>query len=243
MKSRRPRVYLARVFASRPRLAAGIVVAVLVYIVQPGGGAPSTRLLIAWNAGTLLYLGSTLIDMARATPQIIRRNSVMTDDGPLAILILVTLATAAAMGAIVAELSISKDLHGLEKNLRLALAGLTILSAWVFIHFTFALHYAHEFFDPAPVAEGEAPAEEQEPLVEGVDAPTLKGGLRFPDTQEPDYWDFLYFSFIIGVASQTADVKITSQAIRRTSLAHSILSFIFNSSILALVVNIAAGLI
>ena len=104
-----------------------------------------------------------------------------------------------------------------------------MLSAWVFIHLTFALHYAHEYFDETKAVEGEKPA--------------LRGGINFPDTDEPDYWDFVYFSFIIGVAAQTADVTIGSKVIRRTSLVHSILAFFFNSAVLALTINIAAGLI
>ncbi|MDR3448244.1 MAG: DUF1345 domain-containing protein, partial [Alphaproteobacteria bacterium] len=116
-----------------------------------------------------------------------------------------------------------------DKNWHMALAGATIISAWVFIHLTFALHYAHEYFDETKNEVGETYK--------------LRGGIVFPGTQDPDYWDFMYFSFIIGVASQTADVSISSKAIRRTSLVHSVLAFFFNSAILALTINIAAGLI
>lgn len=226
---RRPRFYLARVIAARPRLAIGIVAAIAVFLVEPAAWTRVTRLLIAWNAGTILYIALNMVAIAVATPKTIRWRASLTDEGKWAILVLTTLAAAASMGAIFAELGVTKHLEGLEKGLHLGLAGLTIVSAWVFIHMTFALHYAHEYFDETKSEEGEKTK--------------LAGGVNFPDTDEPDYWDFLYFSFIIGVASQTADVSISSKAMRRTSLAHSVLSFFFNSAILALTINIAAGLI
>ena len=223
------RFYLGRVVASRPRLVASVVAAFVVYNFEPASWQSTTRLLIAWNMGNCLYILLNLVVMSRATPETIRWRAGITDDGRFVILVLVSLAALAAMGAIIAQLGATKDMHGLEKSLHLGLAGLTIVSAWAFIHITYALHYAHEYFDETKTLEGESPK--------------LKGGVSFPGTDEPDYWDFVYFAFIIGVAAQTADVSITSKTIRRTSLAHSILSFFFNSAILALTINIAAGLI
>ena len=214
---------------ARPRLLASIVVALVVFFVQPASWHLITRLLIAWNAGTILDIALTLHSMAIATTKTIRWRAEATDDGKWAILGLTTIAALAALGAIFAQLTVTKDLHGALKSAHLGLAGLTIVSAWVFIHMVFALHYAHEFFDETKTEAGEKQ--------------TLRGGLRFPETEEPDYWDFLYFSFIIGVASQTADVEITSKVMRRTSLVHSVLAFFFNSAILALTINIAAGLV
>jgi uncharacterized membrane protein len=167
--------------------------------------------------------------MAAATDRTIRARAKETDEGKFTILLLTSIAALASIGAIFAELGITKTLTGADKAWHLALAGATIVSAWVFIHLTFALHYAHEYFDETKNQEGETPKP--------------RGGIAFPDTRDPDYWDFLYFSFIIGVASQTADVAITSKMIRRTSLAHSVLAFFFNSAILALTINIVAGLI
>lgn len=221
--------YLGRVVGGHPRLFTGVAVAVLAFFLTPHAWLTATRLLVAWNAGTLVYLTFNLLLMARATPETMRWRARISDEGRFAILILVSLAGIASVGAIIAELASTKDLQGAEKGLRLGLAGLTIVSSWAVIHFTFALHYAHEFFDGPGPGEG--------------DRSPLKGGVDFPGTDEPDYWDFLYFSFIIGVAAQTADVAITSKTIRRTSLGHSFLSFFFNSAILALTINIAAGLI
>ena len=225
----RPSFYVGRLVVGRPRLWISILITVLSGFLLPAAWLSVTRLLVAWNIGTIIYIVLNAIAMTRATSKTIRWRAAVTDEGRFAILILVTIAALASMGAIVAELGVTKDLKGLDKGLHLGLAGLTIISAWIFIHLSFAMHYAHEYFDETKVQEGETFK--------------LKGGINFPDTDEPDYWDFLYFSFIIGVAAQTADVSISAKTIRRTSLAHSILSFFFNSAILALTINIAAGLI
>ena len=101
------------------------------------------------------------------------------------------------------------------------LATVTILLSWAFIHTIFALHYAHEFYDE-----------------------TDGRGMAFPGGDpHPDYWDFVYFSFVIGMTSQVSDVAITSKVIRRTAFAHGVVSFLFNAALLALTVNIAAGAI
>ncbi len=230
----RPASLAGRLLLGRPRLIASVALAVAAFLLEPSAMSDrSTRMLVAWNVGTGLDIALNMLAVARATPSTIRRRASLTDEGRFAILILVVLAALATMGAIFVQLHVAKDMQGLAKGLHLGLAGLTIVSAWVFIHLTFALHYAHEYFDETTALPGETPRGE---------ARTWRGGLAIPGTDEPDYWDFLYFSFIIGVASQTADVAITSKRIRRTSLAHSIVAFFFNSAILALTINIAAGL-
>jgi uncharacterized membrane protein len=225
----RPNLYIGRIVVGRPRLFIAIAVAIASFFVEPAALPLVTRLLLAWNIGTWLYIALYLYMIATSDEKAIRWRAKITDDGQFAILIMTSLAAVASMAAIFAELSITKDLKGLEKEWHLILAGVTIVSAWVFIHLTFALHYAHEYFDETKELEGETPK--------------VQGGINFPDCNNPDYWDFLYFSFIIGVASQTADVSIGSKVIRRTSLVHSILAFFFNSAILALTINIAASLI
>jgi uncharacterized membrane protein len=225
----RSRFLVGRLLRARPRLFLSLAVAIACYLLWPRDVVWVTRVLIAWNIGTCLYIALYLVMIAKSDNRTIRWRARVTDEGKFVILILTTVAATASLVAIFAQLAITKDLKGFDKGLHLGLAGLTIVSAWVFIHLSFALHYAHEFFDEHKTLAGETAA--------------IVGGLNFPGTDEPDYWDFLYFSFIVGVASQTADVSITSKAMRRTSLAHSILAFFFNSAILALTINIAAGLI
>lgn len=218
-----------RILRARPRLFICVVLAIVVGLAQPHDWRPATRLLIAWNIGVWSYLASASIMMFGATHESIRRRAEMQDEGRFALLVLASISAIVSVGAIFAQLAAVKDVTGVAKALHIGLAGVTIVSAWLFIHLIFALHYAHEFF--------------LERRMERERTPEQRGGLTFPGTPSPDYVDFLYFSYIIGVASQTADVAICSKAMRRVSLAHSILSFFFNTAILALTINIAAGLV
>ena len=143
------------------------------------------------------------------------------------ILALVLIAASASLAAVGIELSAAKDAHGLEKGLRIALACLSVGLSWFVVQLIFALHYAHEYYSPD---DDDDPATEQQ------------GGLKFPDETSPDYWDFLHFAVVIGVASQTADICFTSKTMRRFGTVHSLVAFTFNTVILALTVNLAAGL-
>jgi uncharacterized membrane protein len=218
-----------RVVRGHPRLFLAIAAGLAIWVILPESERLATRLLIAWNAGAWFYFISAGIMIARATPQTLRERAAASDEGRFFILLLTSLAAIASMAAIVAELASVKDMAGVEKGMHVGLAAMTILSAWLFIHLSFAFHYAHEYFDEVP----DAP----------VKSRTGRGGLIFPGTDEPDYYDFLYFSYVIGVACQTADVAISSGAMRRTAAVHGVLAFFFNSAVLALTINIAAGLI
>jgi uncharacterized membrane protein len=223
----RTRPFPIRIVAGRPRLFVSLATALGVGLALPAGFATSTRLLLAWNAGTWLYFALTAWLIAGATPEKMRQRAELTDEGKFAVLGLTIVAAAVSFAAIFIELGSFKDQAG--RGPHLVLAAVTIVSAWTFVHLTFAQHYAHEYYDPAKDAE--------------PGRPRHVGGLMFPREDQPDYLDFMYFSFIIGVASQTADVGISSREMRRTSLVHSVVAFFFNSAILALTINIAAGLI
>jgi uncharacterized membrane protein len=148
----------------------------------------------------------------------IRRNAVLQDDGRFLILLVTALGAFASIAAIVLELDAE---HRAAPEL--ALATVTIALSWAAVHTTFALHYAHEFY------RGAKP-----------------GGLDFPkghEDEDPDYWDFVYFSFVIGMTAQVSDVGVTDKTIRRTATAHGIISFVFNTALVALMVNIAASAI
>jgi len=134
-----------------------------------------------------------------------------------------------ALAAIISQLNTARHADGVLRFMHLSLAVLTNISVWTFIHFVFAQHYAHEFFIER----------ENEPKL-SIDE---RGGLRFPGEHRPVYGDFVYFSFVIGVACQTADVSVTSRPMRRLCLAHCILAFFFNTTILALSINITASLL
>lgn len=176
-------------------------------------------MLVGWDIGIGLYLVLVAHLMTVCDVHRIRALAAREDEGQLAILVLTVTAALASLAAIVAELGASA---GPARRLsHVALAAATILLSWGFIHVIFALHYAHEFYDE-----------------------TAGGGMAFPGPDpEPDYWDFVYFSFVIGMTSQVSDVAVTSKRIRRTVAAHGIVSFVFNAALLALTVNIAASTI
>lgn len=158
--------------------------------------------------------------MARcATAAVMTRNAAVQDEGAFAILILAVAAAVASLGAIFAELAVLR-LDDPHYALYIALAIVTVVLSWTFTHTIFALHYAHEFY--------------------GEDA--SGGCLKFPDDDQPDYWDFIYFSFVVGMTFQVSDVAITHKPTRRMVVAHGALSFFFSTAIVAMMVNIAAGL-
>ncbi|MEA2856530.1 MAG: hypothetical protein QOH98_851 [Methylobacteriaceae bacterium] len=217
-----------RLIQARPRLFVCIALGIVTGLILPHDWRLAARLLIAWNGAIILYLILGARMMMQADRLSIRRRAQLTDDGKYAFLGLSILAAIASFAAIVFELSGVKDLTGSDKVAHIALVVTTIVSSWFFVHLTFTLHYAHEYF-----------ADE----LRTPDPSDVRGGLIFPGTKDPRYIDFLYFSYIIGVASQTADVATWSPIMRTLALVHGIVSFFFNTTILALTINIAASLL
>ena len=206
---------ILRIVRARPRLFLCGLLALAVIALLPSAWRLTTRVLLGWDAGVAVYLVATF-RLLRADVGHIRRRAIVQDEGRFAILVLVVGAAIASLAAIVVELGGGP---GGRSPAHLALAAVTILLSWAFVHMIFALHYAHVFY--APGAKG--------------------GGLAFPGGEEPDYWDFLYFSLVIGMTSQVSDVAVTGRVIRRTVAAHGVVSFLFNAALIALTVNIAAS--
>ena len=210
---------LLRIVRARPRLfACGAIGAVVAAIALATRWRPATRLLTGWDVAVALYLALVFEMMTRSSTDTMRLHAAEQAEGRLTMLILTVASALASVAAIFAELGGSAGPTGGRPPVNVALAAFTILLSWAFIHTIFALHYAHEFYDE-----------------------TNGGGLAFPGDREPDYWDFVYFSFVIGMTSQVSDVAITSKLIRRTAAAHGIVSFVFNAALLALTVNLAAS--
>jgi uncharacterized membrane protein len=206
-----------RVVYARPRTFISLCVGILVCLLLPGSLRLVTRLLIGWDALIAAYLVLVYAMMLGNDHQHIRRAAAMQDDGRFVILLVIAVGAFASIAAIVAELGTKRGV------VELTLAIATIALSWAAVHTTFALHYAHDYY------RGQKP-----------------GGLQFPsgDTHDhADYWDFVYFSFVIGMTAQVSDVGITDKTIRRTATAHGIVSFIYNTALLALTVNIAASAI
>lgn len=223
------RNHITRAFMLRPRLIIGIVAGLFIGLICPADWRLTTRLLLAWNSGVILYVALTFIMMVRDDLDRLHQRMSVPDEGRFVILTLSIFAAVFSIAAIVVQLAATKDMTGADKLFHIGLVATTIVTGWTFIHLTFALHYAHEY------------ASERRNRPELPER--LRGGLDFLDTLTPDYSDFLYFSFIIGVASQTADVAVCSPNMRRIALVHGIVSFFYNTTILALTINISAGLI
>jgi uncharacterized membrane protein len=207
-----------RVVYARPRTFLSILTGIVAFFLLPGSLRLVTRLLIAWDVFAGLYLALVFIMVLRSGLLHIKRNAVLQDDGQFLILMMAALGAFASLAAIVFELGASH--HGVPE---LLLATVTIALSWAAVHTVFSLHYAHQYY------RGAKP-----------------GGLQFPsgDQQDhADYWDFVYFSFVIGMTAQVSDVGITDKIIRRTATVHGIISFVFNTALVALMVNIAASAI
>ncbi|MFM7025727.1 MAG: DUF1345 domain-containing protein [Limnohabitans sp.] len=215
---------LLRQIRARMRLVAAVVFgAVLQFMLPPDWPGTSTmRLLLCWNAAVALYLLMALWVITTSSLDTLRQRAYRQDEGQKTILLLTAAAVLASLVAIVAELGTIKTLTGSEKMLHLGLAASTVASSWVFMHLMFAMHYAHDYYLSS--RRGQEP------------------GLSFPQEPAPDYWDFLYFSAVIGTSGQTADVAFTSRAMRRTGLVHCVLAYFYNTTVLALTINLAAGL-
>ena len=182
-----------------------------------------TAVLVGWNVTAGLYVGLAFVMMVRAPLEHVRRRAREQDDGAFAVLTLTLVAAVASLAAIAIELRGMDDYPAREQFGHLALAGITIVCSWFLVHTTFALHYAHSHYAGRLASEARA--------------------LDFPGTPEPDYMDFLYFSFVIGTSAQTADVSVTASPMRRLVALHCIVTFFFNTTLLALTINIAAGML
>jgi uncharacterized membrane protein len=211
---------------SRHRLLTSICLAAFVLVILPHSLHLPTRILAAWNCGAYCLLVLNLVMMFKATPQTMRRNAKREYQGRLAIFILIIAAACAGVLAIGFLLTDKKGISPMLLTLHVMLAVTTIIGSWLLVHTVFTLQYARNYYQ-----DHESKNEE------------IAGGLDFPSDRQPDFWDFLYFSFVIGMTSQVSDVQTTSRNMRRLALLHGILSFFFNTTILAMSINIIASLI
>jgi uncharacterized membrane protein len=181
-----------------------------------------SRVLSGWNSAVLVLVPLTYIRLRRLDAKQLRAHYEEEDPTAPVIVVFVIVAALLSVAAIIALLSTLKHVAPAERVAHLVLATMTIANSWLLVHTMFTLHYADIYYSVA----------------EGAPAP-----LSFPDTREPLFWDFVYFSFTIGVACQTADVATTQTAVRRTVTVHSIIAFVFNLFILGFAINVSAGLL
>ncbi len=211
-----------QVLRNRPHMTLAFVAGGLVSVLAPHPMKPVARILLGWDVTVWSYLLTMWIHMGFASENEVRARARQDDENALAVLVVICTATVASIVAIVLELAQTKNLGVASTVLHTLLTGMTLFGAWFLIPTIFTLHYARLYYGSDPDSRA----------------------LVFPDRDLlPDYWDFLYFSFTIAVASQTADVGMRGRSTRRAVLAQSILSFYFNVAVLGLSVNIAASMV
>lgn len=202
----------------RPRLMTSAVVFVVVCVLLVlGGTSGPSALLLGFDLGTLFYLAALARMFARADHGHLARQAKLQDTGRRG-----TLAVA-VMLSLVVLVALATELHAAKAGgvAAVGVAAGSVILSWLFMNTTFALHYAHSFY-----GEGDG----------------RQGGLEFPSTSKPDYWDFVYFSFVIGMCFQTSDVTVSGRHMRRLTLLHSVVAFFFNVFILAISVSVVGGL-
>ncbi|AKP33681.1 DUF1345 domain-containing protein [Yersinia aleksiciae] len=210
---------------ARPRLLFSVGAGVVTYFLLPTHYTLLLRLMVSWNVSAWLYLLFLWLQLLRTNPAKISKIAKVQDESASMVLSIVSMACLASILVILFELSTANQLSGSAKAFHLILTGMTLLVSWLLLPTAFTMHYAHLFYLPRDKSETILP-------------------LLFPkEITTPSYWDFLYFSFTIGVASQTADVSTGTSDIRRVVLLQSVLSFIFNMTILGLSINVGAGLL
>lgn len=219
-RTKYPKGFLARQMKAHARTLIALLAGMIVWLAA-ANFLPVTRFLIACNAGTWLFLTLALKMMASANVADLRKRATLEEEGRVATLIIVTLATSVAFVALGLELADALRLDAPDRILRMAIALAAIFGSWLFVNFAFALHYAHEVYRSKL----------------SVDA------LGFPNEKEPDYWDFLYFAMVLGTTFQTSDVEIRSRILRRTAMVQGLVAFLFNAAIIALTVSVASKLL
>lgn len=202
------------------RLWLGTIAGVLIFLLTPGEWPFLARVLTAWNGGVLLFLGLIYAWMLGLDAKHIHARYQDGDPTAPVILLVVTVAALASLVAIVALLATVKHAASTQRIMHVALATATIVNSWVLVATVFTIHYANMFY-------------------RAVDNPPL----RFPETTRPVFGDFIYFSFTIAAACQTSDVTTVDVSIRRVVTFQTLISFLFNLSILGFAVNVSAGLL
>ncbi|MDL2405419.1 DUF1345 domain-containing protein [Rhizobium calliandrae] len=199
-----------------------VAVGVAVFVLLTSRAMNASNVLFAWNATAVVYVVFSLYRMLTSDVHRMRKRSADIDFSDAFLLFLSITAAIASVGGIALELLGVKEAPPEMALFRALMAIVTILISWVFLHILFTNHYAHRYY--RDFHEGR--------------------GLKFAEpVEEPIYWDFLYFSFTIGVAAQTADIGVSTVSMRKLVLLHAILSFLFNTTILALAINVGASLV
>jgi uncharacterized membrane protein len=216
---------IARIFAGHSRLFASVAVGLVSLALLPANWPHQTRGIAAWDIGAAAYL-ALLLWLFLATPlHRMEAKAQAQQDGEWTLFWLVLAGTIASFAAILGEFGSMKGSDPHARDFKVGLVATTLLLSWIVSQAVFALRYAHEFYTSSDQAG------------------TVDGGLQFPNEARPDYFDFFYFSAVLGMTFQVSDVQITSRKLRRLATLHGMLGFLFNTVIIALTVNLASGLL
>ena len=198
----------------RPHLAGAAVLALTAFVILSPWMQIARATLIAFDLGAALFLAMMGVLMSRATPDTMYQRARLLEEGKWTILVMSLCIAAVVLGAL------SNELHAAKvKSLAdIALASASIFLAWLFVAVMFSQQYAHSFY-------------------------MTPGQLQFPGTSQPDYWDFAYFAVVISMCCQTSDVVVSSGSLRRLVMLHSLVAFFFNVIIIAITVNVVAGVL
>ena len=213
---------LIRMLRGRPRFFAAVLVGLLAAVLLPHTHAALTRHVLAWDIGCTAFLA--LVAHLFSSERDMAHDAAAQEEGEWTVFAITVGAVAASFAAVLGEFVVSKDAPASTRDFHIALVAATLMLSWLVTHTVFALRYAHEYY--AASSPG-----------------ALDKGLEFPGNDAPDYWDFMYFSVVLGMTFQVSDVQITSRKLRRLATLHGFLSFLFNTVLLALSVNIGASLL
>jgi uncharacterized membrane protein len=210
-------------YGAMPRLAFSLALAIGTFLAQPESISWHTRAVASWDLGTIVYLALAWWLIAHADAGGTRDHALSQDQSSYLIFLFVVGAACASVVAIGYVAATIKELSSWARAWHLALTVTALMSSWLLIQTVFSFHYARRYYDRHGRDSAEPPA------------------LLFPGKREPDYLDFAYYSFVIGMTSQVSDVAVTSRPMRRLTLIHAFLAFVFNIAVLALSINIIAS--
>ena len=216
---------LANIITGHKRSFISLLVGLLTYAAITVLGLPlrgDARLIVGWDVGSLVFLLLCAIWFSRTPASAMPANADAQQEGEWTIFGVTLLGVSVSFAAIISGFSGGKDLTARLRELHVGLVALTLLLSWLVMQATFAMRYAHEYYQRSDGAHPD-------------------GGLQFPSEDDPDYWDFAYFSIVLGMTFQVSDVQIASRKLRRVATLHGFLGFVFNTVIIAVTVNIASG--
>ena len=218
-------INLRALFVGHIRTFSAIVLGLVSLVGLPHAWSVVERGIVAWDIGAVFFLLLCTIMFVTTREDRMEVKACQQEEGEWTLFWLVVAGTIVSVGAILHEFSTMKGVEPHVRDLKVASVAITLILSWLLTHTVFALRYAHEFYQTDEVAAG------------------LNGGLDFPATKRPDYWDFFYFAAVLGMTFQVSDVQITSRKFRRLATVHGMLGFLFNTVIVALTVNLASGLL